>query len=99
MSCQSCVSKVSDALKGLAEKVEVTLKPPRAILTGSEIPSFDVLNDAVKKAGNYVIKPVEVSANPTDEEKREKLVQNLLSAFFNYRINFLSFCKVRSQSK
>jgi copper chaperone CopZ len=55
MHCRSCVAKITTALEGKAEKVEVTLTPPRAVLDGASIPSTDALNTAVASTGNYTL--------------------------------------------
>lgn len=66
MHCQSCVTKITAALSGLADKVEVTLDPPRAILSG-QVADVDTLKQAVASAGNYTLQaeePVTVEEAP-----------------------------------
>lgn len=55
MHCASCVQKITGALNGMADKVEVTLNPPKAILEGVTIPDLNALNTAVSAAGNYTL--------------------------------------------
>lgn len=70
MHCQSCVAKISGALKGLAEKVEVTLNPPQAIVSGGEVANLDALNKAVASVGNYTLKAADpVTPAPVIEEE------------------------------
>lgn len=56
MHCPSCVSKITDALKGLADDVQVTLNPPRAVIRGDTLPDLTALNSAISTAGNYTLK-------------------------------------------
>jgi copper chaperone CopZ len=56
MHCQSCVARVTKALTPFAQKVEVTLEPPRAILRNIDSDaSLDVLNIAAAGAGKYIL--------------------------------------------
>lgn len=72
MHCQACVKKISGALDGLAEKVEVTLNPPQAIVTGGSEADLDTLNKAVATVGNYTLKPqAPVVAAPVAEEEQK----------------------------
>lgn len=61
LSCNACVNRVKNALQPYAEKVEVTLKPPRAVL---ENPSADLaqLNAALKPLGHYHLAEVSAEA-------------------------------------
>lgn len=52
MHCGSCVNKVKEALSPLAEKVEVTLTPPVAILTNPSAKLFTI-NQVLAKVGDY----------------------------------------------
>lgn len=56
MHCQSCVQKITDALKGLVNDVQVTLNPPRAIVRGDALPDLAALNAAIITAGDYTLK-------------------------------------------
>lgn len=62
MHCQACVRKVQMVLEPLAEKVNVTLEPPKVTVTGA-VP-FDRLNAAVKGVGSYTLKRPVVVAKP-----------------------------------
>lgn len=69
MHCQSCVAKISDALKDFPLKVEVTLNPPQAVFSGDNIPDINQLNEVVAKAGNYRFK--EADATPISSEEKK----------------------------
>jgi copper chaperone CopZ len=78
MHCQSCVSKITDALKGLVDDVQVTLNPPRAIVRGEPLPDLPTLNTAITTVGNYSLKeelavPKLVAATITEEEQKSWL--------------------------
>lgn len=74
MHCQSCIQKISEALHGFAESVQVTLNPPRAILKNPNTESLGELNQAVAKAGNYHLAlQAESMVATTDEEKKSWL--------------------------
>ncbi|MFM9912198.1 MAG: heavy-metal-associated domain-containing protein [Methylophilaceae bacterium] len=62
MHCASCVGKVKAALAAFATEVEVTLKPPRAVLTGGKA-SLAQLNQALVAVGAYTL--VEHEAAPS----------------------------------
>lgn len=78
MHCQSCVQKLTDALRNVAgiESVEVTLRPPRARVVMREHISTPTLDTAVKSAGSYEIsdevmppaEPTVASAHAQPEE-------------------------------
>ncbi len=71
MHCQSCIQKITDALQGLADDVQVTLNPPRAVLKNPNTESLDELNQAVAKAGSYRLTPqAETISATSDEEKK-----------------------------
>jgi copper chaperone CopZ len=56
MHCQACVARVTRALTPFAQKVEVTLDPPRAVLRNPDADaSLDVLNIAAAGAGKYTL--------------------------------------------
>jgi copper chaperone CopZ len=58
MHCQNCVGNISEALKKIegVTKASVSLNPPEVnIEMTSHIPTH-LLNDAVKRAGNYTLK-------------------------------------------
>lgn len=74
MHCQSCIQKITDALQGFAENVEVTLNPPRAVLHNPHTESLAELNQVVAKAGNYHLTPqAETIDIASDEEKKSWL--------------------------
>jgi copper chaperone CopZ len=56
MHCQSCVARLTKALTPFAQKVEVTLDPPRAVLRNVDSDaSLEVLNIAAAGAGKYIL--------------------------------------------
>lgn len=65
MHCVSCVQKITGALNGLADKVEVTLNPPRAVLSGQTLPDLPTLNATVATVGGYTLHPMEIAPQPT----------------------------------
>jgi copper chaperone CopZ len=73
MHCESCASKIRGALDGLAEKVEVTFKPPRADLEGKILPSYEELQKAVAGAGDYHIVPYQDGTNDQITEQKTLL--------------------------
>ena len=78
MRCQSCVQKITDALKGLADDVQVTLNPSRAIVRGDTLPDLAALNAAISTAGSYTLKeelvaPQSVVASIIEEEQKSWL--------------------------
>lgn len=62
MSCESCVTKVSDALKNLdkIDDIEVQLNFPQALITYSEPFDLREANLALKKVGEYEISEEEI---------------------------------------
>ncbi|MCC6358970.1 MAG: heavy-metal-associated domain-containing protein [Phycisphaerales bacterium] len=76
MHCQSCVGKITSALKRLAgvEAVDVSLHPPVARLRSSEPVSRTEIDAAVRSAGDYKIEPVPKPSLPAtpqiDEAER-----------------------------
>jgi len=73
MHCESCAGKIRGALGGLAEKVEVTFKPPRADLEGKVLPSYEELQKAVFGAGDYHIVPYQDEMNNQITEQKTLL--------------------------
>jgi copper chaperone CopZ len=57
MHCNGCVARVTKALQSIADDVQVTLEPPRATLEVADPVSLDEVKDAVKKAGDYEVRP------------------------------------------
>jgi copper chaperone CopZ len=63
MHCQSCVARVTKALKPFAREVQVTLDPPRAVLRNPDADaSLEVLSIAAAGAGKYTL---EIDQNST----------------------------------
>ncbi len=63
MHCGACIGRVSAALTPFAERVMVTLNPPRAVLTNPREPDLATLNAAVSKAGRYTLTPTPAAAS------------------------------------
>ncbi len=53
MHCGACIQRVTAALQPFAERVNVSLEPPQAILTNPGANDIAQLNAAVAKAGAY----------------------------------------------
>lgn len=61
MHCQSCVSKINEALNTIEDidEADVTLDPPQATVTMSSHVSLDQLNEAVAEQGDYQLQPMQ----------------------------------------
>ena len=81
MHCQSCVKKISDALKSLTEKAEVTLNPPQVVISGGEIADLGTLNKAVAGVGNYKLKPLEAVAAAAAEVEQKSWLKTYYPLF------------------
>ena len=58
MHCGGCVSRITKSLSGFADKVQVTLDPPRAVLRGVHSDaSLEVMQIALAGAGKYTMAP------------------------------------------
>jgi len=55
MHCSGCVSRVTKALKPLADEVTVTLDPPRATFETPSTVSIDAVRAALAKVGDYQV--------------------------------------------
>jgi len=55
MHCGGCVARVTQALKTIADDVQVTLDPPLAVLEVDSALPLDEVKAAVAKAGEYVV--------------------------------------------
>jgi Cu+-exporting ATPase len=55
MHCGGCVARVTQALKTIADDVEVTLDPPLAVLEVDSALPLDEVKAAVAKAGEYIV--------------------------------------------
>lgn len=66
MHCGSCASKITEALEGLdpIQRAQVTLDPPRAVVTMEDHLSLDRLQEAVSQRGDYILSPI----NDADED-------------------------------
>ena len=53
LTCQNCVAKATAALAPFADRVSVTLDPPRVTLTEPHTTDKTALNAALAKAGSY----------------------------------------------
>jgi copper chaperone CopZ len=59
MHCAGCADRVSKALAALAERVTVTLDPPRALLQVASPLPLQAVQAALQKAGDYRAAAVE----------------------------------------
>jgi copper chaperone CopZ len=57
MHCSGCVARVTKALQSIADDVQVTLDPPRAIVEVADPLTLDEVKAAVQKAGDYAVTP------------------------------------------
>lgn len=58
MHCGGCVSRITKALTPFADKVQVTLDPPQAVLRGTHSDaSLEVMQIALAGAGKYTMAP------------------------------------------
>lgn len=53
MHCSGCVNRVANALRRIADDVEVTLDPPQAVIDASDPVSVEQVQAAVSQAGEY----------------------------------------------
>ena len=58
LHCGGCVNRVRKALAPLADAVEVTLDPPRAVLDVSVPVAVEAVQQAVAGAGDYTARPI-----------------------------------------
>jgi copper chaperone CopZ len=64
MTCDACRVRVKNALRGVAERVSVTLTPASATLDGGSADQLPVLNAALASVGAYRLRPASDSAAP-----------------------------------
>ena len=58
MHCGACVARITKSLSGFADKVQVTLEPPQAVLRGVHSDaSLEVMQIALAGAGKYSMVP------------------------------------------
>ena len=57
MHCNGCVARVTKALQSIADDVQVTLDPPRAMLEATDELTLDEVKAAVKRAGDFTVAP------------------------------------------
>lgn len=72
MHCESCTEKIRNALEAVPEisKVEVSLNPPRAVVTMTKHLSDEELNEQLKPIGTYSLSQVaQTTEISVDEEK------------------------------
>lgn len=72
MHCGSCAAKITEALQTISVQASVTLNPPRAIISGIDIPNLTKLNEAVSRAGNYSLKVHDADASYVTALSEEK---------------------------
>ena len=53
MHCDACVNRVNQALAQLAQHVDVTLNPPKALLQVAAPLPLETVQSALQKAGDY----------------------------------------------
>ena len=75
MHCKSCVSKTESALRSVpgVESAHVTLNPPEATIETSRPVTTEVLNEAVRAAGNFRLSDIaNASPNQAGESQPKK---------------------------
>ena len=80
MHCESCVKKIETQIRPLVQNVEVSLHPPRAILTADSSLDLSSLNKELLKVGKYQFKTIEESDDKSAPEVKSwfKTYQPLL---------------------
>jgi copper chaperone CopZ len=53
MHCESCLKKIEAQIRPYVKEIQVTLNPPRALMTMESALSLDSLNEELKKIGKY----------------------------------------------
>ncbi len=53
MHCGSCVKKIETQIRPYVKEIQVTLQPPRAVITTESALNLDELNNELKKIGKY----------------------------------------------
>ncbi len=100
MHCQSCVSKITNALKGLANEVQVTLNPPQVILRGDMISDLAALNAAIATAGNYTLKDTSATSQPITAAINQEKQKTWLATYYPLMliIGFVSIVSLKGSS-
>ena len=53
MHCGACVKKIETQIRPYVKEIQVTLQPPRAVITTESALNLDELNNELKKIGKY----------------------------------------------
>ena len=53
MHCESCVKKIEAQIRPLVQEIQVTLNPPRAVITSGSAVNLDQINTELQKIGKY----------------------------------------------
>jgi copper chaperone CopZ len=53
MHCESCVKKIETQIRPLVQEIQVTLNPPRAVITSDSVLNLDQINKELQKIGKY----------------------------------------------
>ncbi|MCA3219075.1 MAG: heavy-metal-associated domain-containing protein [Burkholderiales bacterium] len=56
MHCGGCVSRVTKALKGVAQDASVTLDPPRAVIEVAAPLALEAVQAALARAGDFKVR-------------------------------------------
>ena len=80
MHCESCVKKIETQIRPYVQEIQVTLHPPRAVMTNESVLNLDELNNELKKIGKYIFSEEKKSANTPNSEVKSwfKTYQPLL---------------------
>ena len=68
MTCGSCVARVKAALGQFSTDIDVTLKPPQAVLSAPSV-NMAALNIALKSIGNYQLHEIKINEAKIGEAK------------------------------
>jgi copper chaperone CopZ len=53
MHCESCVKKIENQIRPRVQEIQVTLHPPQAVITSDSVLNLDLINQELKKIGDY----------------------------------------------
>lgn len=85
MTCNNCVNSVKAVLSGFKEiqSADVTLDPPRAVVTMKQHVPLEILNKKLAEKGKYELKEETSSHEKTNEQKTELKQSEEKSSFFS----------------
>ena len=70
MHCANCVKKIENQIRKYVDQIQVTLNPPRAVVTSDSYLNLDEINRELEKIGKYTLTVEKDSpAEPSVEDK------------------------------